>query len=110
MPTEVRHDRGHDQLHLIFDQERIIARTLWICDYATIDLAYDDDPIGINIFEYYSTKRWPLTETVVEQFGLEKHLDDLRLVWQNFFAPPDFAIKSIHYEGPDGNEIIIGTG
>ena len=107
MPTLVQHDRGRDQLHLIFDQESLVARSVWITDYATIDLAYNGEAIGINIFEYYSRTRWPLTEQLVEQYGLGKHLDDLRLVWTSFFAPPEYAVKAIKYEGPDGNEVIL---
>lgn len=109
MPTLVQHDRGRDQLHLIFDQDRIVASTKWITAGATIDLAFNDEPIGINIFEYYTRPVWPLTEELVNQYGLGKHLEDLRLVWQSFFAPPEFAVKAIKFEGPDGNEVIVGA-
>lgn len=110
MPTLVQHDRGRDQLHLIFDQARIVARQEWLTDYATIDLAADNEPVGINIFQYYSNTRWPLTEVLVEQYGLAKHLEDLRLVWGSFFAPPDYQIAAVKYEGPDGEEVIVGVG
>jgi hypothetical protein len=109
MPTLVQHDVGHNQLHLIFDQDRIVASTVWINDYATIDLAFDGSPVGINIFEYYTAKRWPLEEWMVEKYSLGEHLDDLRLVWESFFAPPEYAVKAIKYEGPDGNEVIIAA-
>ena len=109
MPILVQHDGAHDALHLVLQRDRIIARTEWITDYATIDIAYDGEPIGINIHFYYTKKMWPLTEEMVKQYGLEGHLDDLAIVWENFFAPPSFAVKSIHYEGPDGNEVIVKT-
>lgn len=107
MPTKVLHDQAQNQLHLIFQEERIVARTEWIAPNCTLDFAFDGEVIGVNIFEYYTTRNWPLTEALVEQYELGKHLDDLRLVWQAFFAPPQYAVSAIKYEGPDGNEIVV---
>lgn len=107
MPTLVQHDRAHNVLHLIFHQDSLVARSEWINAWATIDIAFNGEAVGINILEYYTTKQWPLSEAIVEQYGLQEHLDDLRLVWTSFFAPPEYAVKAIKYEGPDGNEVII---
>lgn len=107
MPTLVQHDRDRNQLHLVFRRERIVALTEWIAPNATMDFAADGEVVGINIFDYYTAPVWPLTEELVELFNLGEHLEDLRLVWQAFFAPPEYKVKVLKYEGPDGNEIVL---
>lgn len=111
MPTLVEHDPHHNQLHLVFQRDRLIVESEWFAPRAQIHLGSDRSPIEISIHGYYTEpKDWPLTEELVNLYGLEPWLDDLRLVWENFFAPPSYAVKSISYEGPDGEEIILGTG
>lgn len=109
MPTLVEHDRQHDRLHLVFQRDRIIVEGGWIAHNAEIGLASDRSPVEVCIYGYYTEpKNWPFTEENVKHWGLEDWLEDLRLVYQNFFAPPSYAVSSVHYEGPDGEEVIIG--
>lgn len=107
MGTLVEHDRDANCLHIQFTRDRLIARTAWIANNATIAMAADDEPISITIYDYYTNPQWPLNEPMVHQYALGPYVDDLRLVYQTFFAPPSLAVKTIHYEGPDGNEIVI---
>lgn len=107
MGMKVQHDRAGDQLHLIFVEDRIIATQGWCAANAIISLAYDGSPIEITILRYYTERLWLFTEHFVEQYGLGEYVDDLRLVWAKFFAPPEYAIKTISYEGPDGEEIVV---
>lgn len=106
---KVEHDRGHDQLHLIFREDRIIAHVEWCASNATISLASDNTPVEITIYKYYSATKWEFDEVFVQKYHLEEHLDDLRLVWENFFAPPNYAVSSVRYEGPDGEEVILSA-
>lgn len=111
MPTRVEHDRQHDRLHLVFQDDRFIAEGAWIAGNAEIALAADRSPIEVCIYGYYTEpKSWPFTEENVKLWGLQPWLEDLRLIWQNFFAPKGFAVQSIKYEGPDGEEIIFSPG
>ncbi len=110
MGMTVQHDRANDALHLIFRDDKIVAHTEWCASNAAIHLAYDRTPIEITIYGYYTNTRWEFDETFVKKYELEEHLDDLRLVWENFFAPPSYAVKSIHFEGPDGEEMIVSPG
>jgi hypothetical protein len=96
---------------LVFQRDKLIAEGEWLAHNAEIGLAYDRSPVEICIYGYYTEpKSWPLTEEIVQKYGLEPWLDDLRLVWGEFFAPPNFGVKSIHYEGPDGEEVIVRPG
>jgi hypothetical protein len=110
MGMTVQHDRGNDQLHLIFREDKILADTEWCASNAVISFAYDRTPVEITIYNYYSNPKWEFDEAFVEKYELLDHLDDLRLVWENFFAPKSYAVKSIHFEGPDGNEVIVSPG
>lgn len=108
MPILVEHDQAHDRLHIVLQRDRIIAEGEWLARNAEIGLAFDRSPVEICIYGYYTEpKSWPLTEESVKHYGLEEHLDDLRLVWARFFAPPEYAIKMISFEGPDGEEIVV---
>lgn len=110
MPTRVEHDRAHDRLHVLL-QERIIVEGEWLSQRCEIGLAADRSVVELCFYGYYTEpKEWPLTEETVKKYHLEEFLDDLRMVWENFFSPPNFAVKSIHYEGPDGEEIIVRPG
>lgn len=98
MPTVVQHDQGRNQLHLIWRDDLLITKTEWFAPNAYIELAADNTAVGITFCEYYTAKSWTLTEAHVGQYHLEEHLDDLRLVFSAFFAPPDFSIKRIENE------------
>jgi len=103
----VKHDQGHDQLHLVFRDDRIIVDREWCALNAVVSLAADGEVIEITVMNYYSDPQWLFTPEFVERYKLGEQADDLRLVFQAFFAPPNLAVKAIKYEGPDGGEIVI---
>lgn len=110
MPTKVQHDRGNDRLHLIFNEDRLIVEREWCAPNAVIALAVDGEPLQITIYDYYTNPHWQFTPEFVEQYKLESYLEDLRLVHDAFFSPPNYSVKYISYEGPDGNEVIVRPG
>lgn len=109
MPMTVQHDRDHDQLHLIFRDDRIIVDREWVTPNAVIALAGDGEAVEITIWQYYSNPQWLFDEHFVELYGLGERLEDLRLVYRAFFAPPEFAVKYVAFEGEDGEEVIVSS-
>lgn len=107
MGLTVEHDRPHDELHLVFRRDKLLISEEWCAKNATIALGADGEPLEITIHRYYTNTFWDFNEEFVKKYKLEEYLEDLRLVWQEFFAPPSYGVKSIHYEGPDGEEIIV---
>lgn len=83
---------------MIWRADRIIANTEWFAPNAYIELASDGTPVGITFCEYYTATSWTLTEAHVEQYHLEDHLDDLRLVYQAFFTPSQLTVQRIENE------------
>lgn len=110
MSMTVAHDYTHDQLHLRFRDDRIIVDREWVTANSVAALSASGEILEITIYNYYTAKDWQFDEHFVERYHLEEHLDDLRLVYQAFFAPPQLAVKHVALEGPDGNELIIPAG
>lgn len=111
MPIFVEHDQAHDRLHIVLQRDRLIIAGEWLAQNAEIGLAFDRSPVEICVYGYYTEpKSWPLTPELVERYGLGEWLEDLRLVWTRFFAPPEYAVKAISFEGPDGEEVVIRPG
>lgn len=110
MPMTVQHDRDRDQLHLILRDDRIIIDREWCAPNAAICLAADGEAIAITVYNYYTDKKWLFTPEFVEKYHLEGNLDDLRLVYEAFFAPQQMGVKYVSYEGPDGEEVIVPAG
>jgi len=110
MGMKVEHDRPNDQLHLVFNEDRLVTSREWCAQNAIIYLAADGAPVEITILNYYTDKQWLFDQNFVEHYNLQPHVDDLGLIWQEFFAPRQYGVKAIHYEGPDGEEVIVGVG
>lgn len=110
MPTTVQHDRGNDQLHLIFRNDRLVVHQEWCAPNAIISLAADRTPLSITILGYYSDPLWLFDPTFVDYFELAEYVEDLRLVHDAFFAPPNYGVKTITVQQPDGSEIVMRPG
>lgn len=78
-------DRSQGALYLRLARSKIIAKTDPITDNASIDLTVDGEPIGITIFEYYTNRRWTLTEDVIRNHRLSSWLDDFLTVKKAWF-------------------------
>lgn len=110
MGMKVEHDRPNNELHLIFEEGRLVVSREWCAENAIIYLTADGSPVEITILNYYTEPRWLFDQRFVEHYGLQAHIDDLSLILQEFFMPKNYGVKSIHYEGPDGEEVIVGVG
>lgn len=75
-----------NELYVRFLQDRLIARTEWFSDWASIDLASDDAPIGVTIHRY-SDRQWPFTEDILTKYHLGSWADDLTTVRDAYFNP-----------------------
>jgi hypothetical protein len=94
MPMTVQHDKQHNELHLIFRDDKLIWDQEWFAPNAFIELSADGTPVGITFVTYYTQPKWSLTEEHVKKYHLEEYLDDLRLVYKAFFEP-QLSIKRI---------------
>jgi len=110
MGMKVEHDRPNNELHLIFEEDRIVVTREWCAQNAIIYLAGDGAAVEVTILNYYTEPQWLFDQNFVEYYNLQSHIDDLRLIWQEFFAPKQYGVKAIHYEGPDGEEVIVSVG
>lgn len=110
MGMKVEHDRPNNELHLLFEEGKLIVSREWCAKNAIIYLAADGAAVEVTILNYYTEPKWLFDQYFVEHYNLQGHIDDLGLIWQEFFAPKQYGVKAIHYEGPDGEEVIIGVG
>ena len=114
MGLRIENDPGRDQLHIVFHDDKFITGGEWCTPNATIAFS-GDTPVEIIIHGYYTFRgrrqdQWLFDQNFVEKYHLEEWLDDLRLLYQALFAPPSLGVKTISYEGPDGEEIIVHAG
>lgn len=77
-------DSAGDVLYVRFQKGKFVAKTEWISESATVDLGFDDSPIGVSIMRF-SQREWPFTEQIMTKYRLGSWDDDLRTVHESYF-------------------------
>lgn len=91
----VNNEPGQDALYIRFQKDRLIGKTVWFADNATIDLGMDDSPIGVSVHAFYTQRNWPFTEEILSKFSLGSWADDLVTVRDAYFNPD----AKLRYQG-----------
>lgn len=76
-------------------EPRIIARTEWFAENATIDLTAASEPVCLTIYRFFTDRRWPITEEIMEKYGLKVWAEDFATIYQGFFQKAPLAVKRV---------------